>query len=412
MKKLLMIGLFLSLGVLIILGLGFHLSAQQDSLVQASAINSAELITKMIRRARTLYTTDVVKPAEEYGITVTHDDLLKKNAIPLPATFSMRLGEQLAKETGGVKSKLFSPNPFPWRESTGGIRNAFEQTAWEVLNKHSDSVYYEFQTINDKYLLRYASPDKMEQSCIQCHNSHKYSPKKDWEVGDVRGVLVVEIPLELLNKKAGDQLKSTFIVFIGTIIIMIFLGVIVVSFYFSKEHLLELSKTDPLTKLGNRRAYDTILSDKVAESKRSNLPLALIVLDVDDFKKYNDCYGHNTGDLVLISIAGAIKRSLPRATDVGIRYGGEEFVALLSATNKEGAQLVAERILTSIQKLSIEHKGLVEGAGITASIGVSVLKGKNLNENDLFNWADKALYRAKKQGKNRFEFYTDLEYEQ
>jgi diguanylate cyclase (GGDEF)-like protein len=158
---------------------------------------------------------------------------------------------------------------------------------------------------------------------------------------------------------------------------------------------------DPLTGLDNRAALDETLPRETEMTRRHNLPLSMLMVDLDHFKLVNDKYGHAVGDCVLRTAAQRMKAAL-RTSDRLFRFGGEEFVMLLPATDLHGARVVAERI-----RLSLQGEGCVcdgESVHFTASIGVSEL-GKGDNHHTLFNQADKALYRAKAEGRNRVTCY-------
>ena len=163
----------------------------------------------------------------------------------------------------------------------------------------------------------------------------------------------------------------------------------------------QLSETDPLTKIPNRRAYEERIDAEIYTAKRSKRPLSLLLVDVDCFKAFNDHYGHGAGDMALRRVAEEITESLPRNTDFAARYGGGEFVVLLPSTDAEGACHVAQRICSHVKLLEISHD-FSNGFGvITVSIGVASLSDVSLSETELLNRADSALYLAKQSGKNR-----------
>ncbi|MFT5812822.1 MAG: diguanylate cyclase (GGDEF)-like protein/PAS domain S-box-containing protein [Psychroserpens sp.] len=166
----------------------------------------------------------------------------------------------------------------------------------------------------------------------------------------------------------------------------------------------EFSYLDLLTQIPNRRAYEERLVTEVAISQRTKTELALIVIDVDNFKAYNDYYGHEKGDKALFRLAQAIKSALPRHTDFLARYGGEEMVVILPHTAIDGALLTAKRIHQHVIDENIEHLYSDNCGVLTVSIGVS---SAITNFNELFSQADVALYKAKKNGRNRYEIYAD-----
>lgn len=162
---------------------------------------------------------------------------------------------------------------------------------------------------------------------------------------------------------------------------------------------LRLALLDPLTLLGNRTALDTTLRRELQMAERHQYELSLLMVDVDFFKKINDEYGHQRGDLMLCEIAKGIQ-SACRSSDISFRYGGEEFVVVLGKTDAAGAKIIAERIRQQIADTTITYNG--DTIATTVSIGIATRSSteKELID-DLFERADKALYVAKKSGKNR-----------
>lgn len=162
----------------------------------------------------------------------------------------------------------------------------------------------------------------------------------------------------------------------------------------------QISMMDGLTSIENRRAFDIIYHKTWKICLRERIPLALIMLDIDNFKVYNDAYGHLSGDQTLVRIAEIIKRIIKRPGDLAARYGGEEFVVILMNTTAQGAAVVAEEIRKSIEGLGIENREIDDV--ITVSLGIaSLVPEKEMDPNDLIEAADKALYKAKENGRNR-----------
>ena len=161
--------------------------------------------------------------------------------------------------------------------------------------------------------------------------------------------------------------------------------------------------TDSLTGLMNRRHFDEYLKYELSRMRRSGKPISLIMLDVDHFKLYNDTYGHISGDECLKRIADALKSVVCRGQDILVRYGGEEFVVILPETDPLGADKVARNIMDSIIQLRIPHVASETLDFVTVSLGVAtVLKADAITPEKLVKMADEALYRAKKEGRNRF----------
>jgi len=158
----------------------------------------------------------------------------------------------------------------------------------------------------------------------------------------------------------------------------------------------EMASRDPLTGVGNRTVMNSALAREVGLAQRQEMPLSVLVVDIDHFKQFNDSYGHAFGDDVLIAVAQSVASTI-RRSDLLFRFGGEEFVVLASHTGNDGAMLLAERIRENITALAS-----VRGRRINLSVSVGVAE---LNTNDdsdsLFERADQALYRAKNGGRNR-----------
>jgi diguanylate cyclase (GGDEF)-like protein len=168
-----------------------------------------------------------------------------------------------------------------------------------------------------------------------------------------------------------------------------------------------LATVDGLTGLYVRRYFDTRLAEELERSKRFGTPFGLVLLDIDDFKKLNDTYGHNIGDRALREVAQVVQRSL-RGVDIAARYGGEEFAFILPRTSIVDAHAVAERIRQDVSEVRVSWENQV--IGLTASLGVSCYPDSGPKDAAaLVHLADIALYRAKATGKNRVELYWGAE---
>jgi diguanylate cyclase (GGDEF)-like protein len=164
------------------------------------------------------------------------------------------------------------------------------------------------------------------------------------------------------------------------------------------DHLEGLATTDPLTKLYNRRHFETAARAELARFQRYFRPLSMLILDVDHFKSINDRFGHAAGDIVLAAIADAC-RSIKRASDIAARIGGEEFAILLPETNAEAARTFAERLRSEISESAPIIQG--EKLALTASVGVAAASRHTTRVSSLLQSADEALYQAKRTGRNR-----------
>jgi diguanylate cyclase (GGDEF)-like protein len=164
---------------------------------------------------------------------------------------------------------------------------------------------------------------------------------------------------------------------------------------------LELTLTDDLTGVHNRRYFEILLQKEVERSQRYDRPLAIIMIDIDYFKKYNDTFGHPAGDEALRRVAEGILENARRGLDVVTRYGGEEFAVILPETDVDGARVVAEAVRNYI---GADNRYLRK---LTVSLGVSALRGDQVRSTMLVDQADRALYQAKSQGRNRTVLFED-----
>jgi diguanylate cyclase (GGDEF)-like protein len=164
----------------------------------------------------------------------------------------------------------------------------------------------------------------------------------------------------------------------------------------------QLSITDSLTGLHNRRHFDAEFETAWQQALRFGRPLAVLMFDVDEFKAYNDHYGHQAGDQCLRAVAAVLQGHARRAGDLSARYGGEEFVVLLPQTGRDDAALLAEKIRSDVELRSLPHEAAHASRVVTVSAGVaSCTPERGQNPYALLKAADDALYEAKRQGRNR-----------
>ncbi|MDX6840198.1 GGDEF domain-containing protein [Hafnia paralvei] len=159
-----------------------------------------------------------------------------------------------------------------------------------------------------------------------------------------------------------------------------------------------MAHQDALTGTANRRSMENFLDDALLQAE----PFALLMLDVDYFKRYNDHYGHQAGDACLVKVADIVKTSVRTPADLVARYGGEEFVIVLPASSLDDAVRVAERIQTNLREISLPHAASEVSEMVTVSMGITLSKDGD-SAYGIIARADEALYRAKQQGRNRWE---------
>lgn len=170
-----------------------------------------------------------------------------------------------------------------------------------------------------------------------------------------------------------------------------------------KDSLESLSLQDGLTNIYNRRGLDKFFSMHWNNCLRYRLPYSVMMIDIDEFKNYNDNYGHLQGDEVIKSVASAMEKSLFRSEDLVGRYGGEEFLVVMPNVDIQGAGVVAERIMDEIRSLDIKHEFASGRGRVTVSIGVATLTPiSDIKPQELIDLADQKMYNAKRNGRNQF----------
>jgi diguanylate cyclase (GGDEF)-like protein len=168
----------------------------------------------------------------------------------------------------------------------------------------------------------------------------------------------------------------------------------------ARDLLEKLALVDPLTGIANRRRFDESLADEWKRAARANAWFSLAIVDVDDFKKYNDRYGHTAGDDCLRAVAGAIASVARRPGDLAARYGGEEFALLLPQTDADAMSSILRRLLIAIDSLAIDHAASTCGSRVSVSAGaVSLIATVDTSSAAVLETADKLLYEAKRGGR-------------
>lgn len=193
----------------IIAGMCWHVSYLVSRVSRSSALNKAKLYVDVLTEFRALYNSHVVEVAAREGIMTSHNLDRQEGAIPLPVTLTLMLGEKIGNKSDGVKTKLYSPYPFPWRKASGGLRDNFAKEAWTLLSRDSKRAFYRFEEIDGKEVLRYAVADVMHENCVSCHNQYDGTPKNDWKAGDVRGILEVMLPMDVITMRTRTNVSAT-----------------------------------------------------------------------------------------------------------------------------------------------------------------------------------------------------------
>lgn len=252
---------------------------------------------------------------------------------------------------------------------------------------------------------RYMAPVKMQESCLKCH----YEAGR--QVGTIRGGISILLPSHKLlaaqNKNKNNLLiLHLFVYLVGTAFLLFFHSY--ASFHYTalvqSQKKAALAYRDALTGIANRRQFEETLDLEWRRAKRINAPISLVMIDIDHFKNFNDTYGHQAGDECLKKVAEVLNSTVTRPGDLAARYGGEEFAVILTTGNR-GALLLAQKMRLKITKLRINLGFTQLEKHITISLGVATqYPAIESSPPKLIEEADKALYRAKNEGRNKTRY--------
>lgn len=311
-----------------------------------------------------------------------------------------RLIAELTSESEGVQFRIASLRPVNPRN----LPDAWERQSLERFEKGAAEASG-LDSIKGAEHFRYMGRLITEQGCLECHAKHGY------ELGDVRGGISVSVPYAPYQEAiqaAGRRLVLLHAVVAGLGLVVIWgfghkLGRNVHKLETANEELSELNQwlkttasTDPLTGLPNRLFLDQTLEAEVARARRHAFPMAVMILDIDHFKHINDRYGHQAGDRVLRELAQLLQQH-KRRSDCIARWGGEEFVLVAPHTDLRLALVIGDRL-----RMRVEGHQFSVSDQLSISMGVTEYRSPESVES-LMSRADKALYHAKENGRNRVE---------
>ena len=203
------------------------LASLGSDLVRETALDSVAMKSQILQDVNSFYSSQVAGRVDREHVEVTHDYAAKAGAIPIPATFLTELGERISGHTGGVKVRQYSDAPFRFRQPWA--LDDFETSALAKLRAEPEKPVFSFESVDGKPVLRYAIGRRMEASCVACHNTHEASPKTDWKIGDVRGVLEIIRPLDQDFERMKSGLRGTLLVvaaIVGGLLLLSVVGIV------------------------------------------------------------------------------------------------------------------------------------------------------------------------------------------
>ncbi len=180
-----------------------HISQLKAQMVGVIALRGADTYTRELSEMREYYAIEVVQRLHAQGIKPSGTYGETEGAIPLPALLSWNLGGQLVSGRPGERVRLFSAYPFPQAGDLGQLMDSFQREAWEFLNQYPEQSFYRVEQVDGRHSLRFATAGRMQQACVNCHNENADSPKRDWQVGQVGGIVEIVYPLNSLENMTG-----------------------------------------------------------------------------------------------------------------------------------------------------------------------------------------------------------------
>ena len=383
----------------------------QYSASTALAARTASVLALTINQARISYSKNAVATLRAHpDISVQAQYHDKQYAIPNPATFAIELGVAISDPNNGLILHTFSNYPFTSRQSNAGPQDSFQIAALQKLNANN-RVFERVEMIGKNNVLRHAEAIFMEKSCVDCHNSHPDSPKKDWQVGDMRGAVDISIPLSTDDEELTNTVQYAYVIFVAFSVIGLVCMFITIKRASNLSSELErkvekrtvilnkLAHTDSLTLIANRRYFEEYGQEIFNNKSTCTWPVALLVYDLDYFKSVNDTYGHNIGDECLKAVVNAVNLALRNSQDFHARIGGEEFAIILQDVTNIELEKITQRILTNVSNVVISTSADIR---ITCSIGSTLAtRDSNATMKRMMSIADKTLYQAKLSGRNQ-----------
>ncbi|MFH1152175.1 MAG: diguanylate cyclase [Pseudomonadota bacterium] len=243
----------------------------------------------------------------------------------------------------------------------------------------------------------YMAPLITDKSCLKCHAEQGYKE------GDIRGGISVTL-MRVLDSEIGAIVWAH----VG-LCTMGFAGILLLGMRLKSayEMVEKQARFDSLTRIPNRLSFSETIFKEYSRSVRNRTPLSVIICDIDNFKLYNDTFGHAGGDDCLVRVARVMNEALKRPGDFCARYGGEEFVIILPGTSEKGAWRVAENIRVAVEQLRLPNPRSLPWKTVTVSLGVATAaEVDSLSQEELIRRADSALYTAKDRGRNTVSGYS------
>ena len=365
------IGLMFALGMVMIFGSMVYLSHRIN---QELAIKYVGTYVDTLDTVQSMYSSEVVARLNYLGITPTNDYRNRDGAIPFPATFGIELAKAMTNPEAGIITRLYSDYPFATRKD-GGPKDEYESLAWTTLRFATDKTkpFIRFENVNNRMSMRYGKSLVMKQSCVDCHNSHPDSTKKDWKVGDVRGVREVIVPMDATRQIAYTEWE----LYVGVMLFITIsgLGILFLVINALKASIALLSKTNVaydrfvphefLSYLKKQSIIDVQLSDSIEKH------MTVLFSDIRNFTRLSEAMTPEENFMFLnsyYSVMGPVIRNNHGFVD---KYIGDGMMALFDHTD-DAVRAAIEMLV----KLEEYNRNTFRERPEPLRIGIGLHKGK------------------------------------
>jgi diguanylate cyclase (GGDEF)-like protein len=400
----------------------------QRRIIEHEAVKIAEVVARMALASRTVYSEKVADKLREDGFDPNIADGLPGH-VPLPAQFLKLVGREASERSDG----LYSYRPLSkWNlEPAQGVADEFQRWAWARLEAQDAprpagaidwQPAWRFERVYGVRMLRYMRADPASTAaCVNCHNQYEIEAAtvarrvaagvatgKQWRQHQLLGAIEVSVPVDRVEALAASQTRHTILL----VLLIAGIGLSAAAWFAfqdirRKQQLVaqfeHQAKYDSLTELPNRSLFTECAAAEVARAARANSGFGVLFIDLDRFKHINDSLGHAVGDGVLREVARRLTAAL-REVDTVARQSGDEFAVLVHgvSASKDLAR-VAQKLLEIVAK-PYAHNG--DELFLSASIGISCYPHDGDSAQALIKNADTAMYRAKEQGRNNYQFFS------
>lgn len=357
----------------------------------------SESYLEILRDIQSYYASDVLKPMRENGIQPVIDYRNTPLSAPYPATFTHELVTNLSATNESRTFRFFSKLPFVKRPDSGP-QDDFETMALQQFEDDPTLLTMNREEASEQgQRMRIAVAMRMDQGCVDCHNSHPESPKTDWQVGELRGVMAVSRPVSAMSTIATSRMAGWIFalwIILAALVVSLVGGVAVVSrnnreLILAKRDIEQLAAIDSVCEIANRRSFFDYVDRLFADGSQT---FNMITLDLRGFKAINDIHGHAIGDHLLFAVGRRLVALCPQKGLVA-RLGGDEFAIAIPGDSL--AKPIVNFVQTLVQTLSEPYSISGRTLHVTSAAGIATAPIHSTDTAGLLACADLAMYHAR-----------------